>query len=92
MICCFDSRHVVGYGIEEEDRKHTWMEDSEAVSFSALYLCQPYIYILFFCLFCLSILAGSSEIAYSILRIPKDFSAQCGTCLYCDKTGCVVCI
>ena len=23
---------MVGYGVEEEDRKHTWMEDSEAVS------------------------------------------------------------
>jgi len=28
---------VVGYGVEEEDRKHTWMEDSEAVS-SALFI------------------------------------------------------
>jgi len=24
--------------VEEEDRKHTWMEDSEAVCFSALYV------------------------------------------------------
>ena len=51
VICCFDSRHVVGYGIEEEDRKHTWMEDSEAVSFSALYLCQLFIVFCFFFIF-----------------------------------------
>lgn len=25
-------RAVIGIGIEEEDRKHTWMEDSESVS------------------------------------------------------------
>lgn len=25
-------RAVIGIGIEEEDRKHTWMEDAESVS------------------------------------------------------------
>jgi len=32
-LFCLYSCHVIGYGVEEEDRKHTWMEDSEAVSF-----------------------------------------------------------
>ena len=27
-----DRHNVVGVGVEEEDRKHTWMEDAEAVS------------------------------------------------------------
>ena len=28
----FLSQHVIGIGVEEEDRKHTWMEDADAVS------------------------------------------------------------
>lgn len=26
------SRAVIGVGVEEEDRKHTWLDDSESVS------------------------------------------------------------
>lgn len=29
-------RAVIGIGIEEEDRKHTWMEDAESVSIERL--------------------------------------------------------
>jgi pre-mRNA-processing factor 6 len=31
-IWCFYSSHVLGIGVEEEDRKHTWIEDAESVS------------------------------------------------------------
>lgn len=30
--CLVFRRNVIGAGIEEEDRKHTWMEDAESVS------------------------------------------------------------
>ena len=26
------SRTIIGHNVEEEDRKHTWMEDAESVS------------------------------------------------------------
>jgi len=29
---CFYSNTVIGVGVEEEDRKHTWMEDANSVS------------------------------------------------------------
>jgi hypothetical protein len=32
MVLC--SRNVVGHGVEEEDQKHTWMEDADAVTTS----------------------------------------------------------
>lgn len=28
----FHSNTVIGVGVEEEDRKHTWMEDANSVS------------------------------------------------------------
>lgn len=31
-------RAVIGIGIEEEDRKHTWMEDADSVSFGKPFL------------------------------------------------------
>jgi hypothetical protein len=27
----FASENVIGFGVEEEDRKHSWMEDAESV-------------------------------------------------------------
>ena len=30
-------RLVIGIGVEEEDRKHSWMEDAEAVSIIRMY-------------------------------------------------------
>lgn len=30
-------RAVIGIGIEEEDRKHTWMEDADSVSLPAFH-------------------------------------------------------
>lgn len=36
---CFVSRAVIGIGVEDEDKKHTWMEDAESVNLiSSLYL------------------------------------------------------
>ena len=29
----FFSKTVIGVGIEDEDRKHTWLEDAESASF-----------------------------------------------------------
>jgi pre-mRNA-processing factor 6 len=37
-------RNVVGHGIEEEDRKHTWMEDAEACAAHGAYECARAIY------------------------------------------------
>ena len=42
------SKHVISVGVEEEDRKHTWMDDADSVSlficlFIAYYLCKIYI-------------------------------------------------
>lgn len=34
-------RAVIGIGIEEEDRKHTWMEDADSVSLLACLLPSP---------------------------------------------------
>lgn len=31
-------RAVIGIGIEEEDRKHTWMEDADSVGFRKKYV------------------------------------------------------
>ena len=31
-IFCFHRRAVISIGVEEEDKKHTWMEDAESVS------------------------------------------------------------
>ena len=31
-FCSFGSRAVIGVGVEEEDRKHTWLDDAESVS------------------------------------------------------------
>ena len=36
MIFIFSSRAVIGVGVEEEDRKHTWLDDAESVSRSSL--------------------------------------------------------
>lgn len=30
-------RAIIGQGVDEEDRKHTWMEDAEAVSATILF-------------------------------------------------------
>ena len=32
LFVIYYSRAVIGVGVEEEDKKHTWMEDAEAVS------------------------------------------------------------
>eukprot|EP00794_Sanderia_malayensis_P012168 gene12168-13423_t len=37
-------RAVIGIGIEEEDRKHTWMEDAESCAAHAAYNCARAIY------------------------------------------------
>lgn len=37
-VCFFFSRAVIGVGVEDEDKKHTWMEDAESVSFLVIYL------------------------------------------------------
>lgn len=34
----FFSRAVIGVGVEDEDKKHTWMEDAESVSILVIYL------------------------------------------------------
>lgn len=31
------SRAVIGVGVEDEDKKHTWMEDAESVSVLIIY-------------------------------------------------------
>lgn len=32
FYCNIFSENVIGVGVEEEDKKHTWMEDAESVS------------------------------------------------------------
>ena len=46
--CLCNSRSVIGVGVEEEDRKHTWMEDADSVSgvFPVTFLCVCYDYVL----------------------------------------------
>lgn len=34
---CFYSRAVIGVGVEDEDKKHTWLEDAESVSILVIY-------------------------------------------------------
>ncbi len=33
------SRAVIGVGVEEEDRKHTWLDDAESVSEHVIITC-----------------------------------------------------
>ena len=35
------SRAVIGIGVEEEDRKHTWMEDAESVRLRSFFYAIP---------------------------------------------------
>ena len=32
MLLLFSRRHVIGLNVEDEDKKHTWMEDADVVS------------------------------------------------------------
>ena len=38
------SRHVIGFGIEDEDRKETWMEDAEQFEKQGAIACARAVY------------------------------------------------
>lgn len=44
LTCQAIIKAIIGYGIEEEDRKHTWMEDAEACASQGAYECTRAIY------------------------------------------------
>ena len=37
----FYRQSVIGVGVEEEDKKHTWMEDADAVRYPIIYHIRP---------------------------------------------------
>lgn len=32
LTCQALIKHIIGHGVDDEDRKHTWMEDADSVS------------------------------------------------------------
>ena len=63
-MACF-SRNVIGHGVEEEDQKHAWMEDAEAVSLT-LVLATSFPLICLFLRVCQSVILAISEAEHSV--------------------------
>lgn len=45
MTCQAIIKAVIGVGIEDEDRKHIWMEDAEAVRLFSSCACFTYLFV-----------------------------------------------